>query len=102
MANPNPTGQGTAKCLTTNDQDEREQLAVLRQVLGLYPAALTQDELIRELTGGRSRQFSDRDAVARAVRDLAASGLLHRPGEDEVVRPTRAAVRCFELSEVGF
>jgi len=37
------------------------------------------------------------DAVERAVRDLAGTGLLHRPGDDEFVRPTRAAIRFFEL-----
>jgi hypothetical protein len=98
MANANPTGQGTGKCLTTFDEDEREESAVLRQVLEYYPAALTQDELIREMTGGGSTRFIDADRVERAVRELAATGLLHRPGEDGIVRPTRAAVRYFELT----
>lgn len=97
MATSNPTGQGTAKCLTTYDEDEREEAAVLRRVLEIHPETLTRDELTRELTGGGSKGFSETDAVQRAVRELAAAGLLHSPGEDEIVRPTRAALRCFEL-----
>ncbi|MGN6664633.1 MAG: hypothetical protein ACTHK6_10585 [Solirubrobacterales bacterium] len=54
------------------------------------------------MTSGGSTAFADVDRVDRAVRDLAAAGLLHRPGKDETVRPTRAAVRYFELSGGGF
>lgn len=100
MADSNPTGPGTAKCPTTHDEDEREEAAVLRRILEIHPGALTQAELIRELTGGGSKTFSAADAVQRAVRDLAAAGLLHRPGEDETVRPTRAAVRLYDLWEL--
>jgi hypothetical protein len=99
MANSNPTGPDTPECLTTHDEDEREEAAVLRRVVEIYPETLTQDELIRELTGGRSKAYPEADAVQRAVRDLAAAGLLHRPSEDEVVRPTRAAVRLYDLWE---
>jgi hypothetical protein len=99
MADSNPTGPDTPECLTTHDEDEREQAAVLHLVLEIHPQILTQDELIRELTGGGSKTFSEADAVQRAVRDLAAAGLLHRLGEDEVVRPTRAAVRLYDLWE---
>jgi hypothetical protein len=100
MAGTNPTGDGTPKCLTTHSEDERDQSAVLRQVLEHHPSALALDELIREMTGGgRSRQFSDRDAIERAVRELSAAGLLHPLGDEEFVQPTRAAVRYFELSE---
>jgi hypothetical protein len=99
MANSNPTGTDAPKCLTTHDEDQREEAAVLRRVLEFHPGTLTQDELIRELTGGGSKTFSEADAVQRAVRDLAAAGLLHRLGEDEVVRPTRAAIRFYDLWE---
>jgi hypothetical protein len=102
MAGTNPMAQGTPKCLTTFDDDEREQRAVLRQVLEHHPAALTREELTREMTGGGSTAFADVDAVERAVRELAAAGLLHRPDEDEMVRPTRPAVRYFELTDGGF
>jgi hypothetical protein len=57
------------------------------------------DELVRELNGGRRREFSETDWVERAVRELAGTGLLHRPGEEEMVNPTRSALRYFELTE---
>jgi hypothetical protein len=85
--------------LTTVDEDDRSEAAALRLVLDLHPAALTLDGLNRELTGGGSQDFSELDATRRAVRDLAGSGLLHHPGEDEMVRPTRAAVRLHDLWE---
>jgi hypothetical protein len=85
--------------LTTHDEDDREEGAALRLVLELHPAALTLDELDRELTGGGSRDFSELDATRRGRGRLAGSGLLHRPDEDETVRPTRAAVRLFDLWE---
>jgi hypothetical protein len=99
MADQNPTGEGTARCLTTNEEDKREEAAVLRRVLEIHPQTFTQDELIRDLTSGGSRDFREVDAVQRAVRELAAAGLLHRPGPDGIVRPTRAALRYFELTE---
>jgi hypothetical protein len=98
MANEKSTAPGTTRCPTTWDGDEREEAAVLRQVLEQHPATLTRDELTREMTGGGSTSFGDADALERAVRELAGAGLLHRPGEDEMVRPTRAAVRYFELT----
>ena len=99
MANGNPTGRGPAEGLTTCEEDRREEAAVLRRVLEIHPQTLTQDELIRDLTAGGSKEFREIDAVQRAVRDLAAAGLLHRPGTDGIIRPTRAALRYFELSE---
>jgi hypothetical protein len=102
MADEKSMGPGAARFLTTHDEDQREQRAVLQQILEYHPAALTQDELTREMTSGGSTAFADVDAVARAVRELSASGLLHRPGEDEMVRPTRAALRYFELTNGGF
>jgi hypothetical protein len=79
---------------TTWAEDEGVESAVLRQLLDLHPTRLTLEELIRELAGGRSG-FDVQDAVQRAVRDLAATGLLHRG--DEFVAPTRAALRFSEL-----
>lgn len=92
-----PKGAGDEPVIANHDEDEREEAAVLRRVLELDPAALTQDELVRDLTGGGTRDFAEFDATQRAVRDLAGSGLLHRPGDDEIVRPTRAALRFSEL-----
>ncbi len=99
MANEKSTAPGVTRCLTTWDEDQREQRAVLRQILELHPNALTQDELVRELSGGGSRKFTDLDAIERAVNDLAGAGLIHRPGEDGMIRPTWAAVRLHDLLE---
>jgi predicted transcriptional regulator len=74
-------------------EDEGVESAVLRQLLDLHPTQLTIAELRREL--GSDDGFAERDAVERAVRDLAAVGLIHR-GREFVV-PTRAALRFSEL-----
>lgn len=79
---------------TTLVEDEDFESAVLRQLLDLHPMRLTVSELNRELVGERGG-FAERDALERAIRDLAAAGLLHR-GE-EFVAPTRAALRFSEL-----
>ncbi|HEU5061918.1 MAG TPA: hypothetical protein VFT79_02055 [Solirubrobacterales bacterium] len=78
---------------TTWAEDEGVESVVLRQLLDLHPTRLTVAELKREL--GDDRDFAERDAVERAVRELVAVGLLHR-GE-EFVAPTRAALRFSEL-----
>jgi hypothetical protein len=97
MADENPRGLGAAECPTTAAEDLREQSGVLREVLNLYPEALTLDELIRELTVG-SAEFSEHDWVRRAVRDLISGGLVHQVGD--LVLPTRAAVHFHGLYEV--
>jgi hypothetical protein len=97
MADENPTGPGAAERPTTADEDVREERRVLREVLTIYPASLTLDELIRQLTVG-STEFSDQDAIKRAVRDLTAGGLLRRVGD--LVLPTRAAVNFHSLGEI--
>jgi predicted transcriptional regulator len=79
---------------TNRAEDEAVESAVLHQLLDLHPARLTLEELKRELGGGGDT-FADRDALERAVRDLAAAGLLYR--ETRFVEPTRAAVRFNEL-----
>jgi predicted transcriptional regulator len=78
----------------TADQDRAEESAVLQHVLALHPAAITVEELVRELDPDRD-SFSQRDAVERAVRDLAGAGLLHR--SESLVLPTRAALRFDQL-----
>jgi uncharacterized protein with von Willebrand factor type A (vWA) domain len=77
---------------TTRDEDEAVESAVMRQLLDLHPTQLTLEELRRELGDQR---FSERDSLERAVRDLAAAGLLHRGGE--FITPSRAALRFSEL-----
>jgi predicted transcriptional regulator len=83
-------------CRTTWVEDEDTQSAVLQQLLCLHPTQLTMEELTREMSGERPA-FSERDAVERAVRELAAAGLLHR-GKEFVI-PTRAALRFSELMD---
>lgn len=63
--------------------------AALALLLALHPAQLSVEELERELGSGPH-------AVADALADLAAAGLLHRHGR--FVFLTRAAVRAHELS----
>jgi hypothetical protein len=92
-----PSGAGNERATTTAELDDRDQAAVLRHVLSLFPETLTLDELVREVVGFSSSRFSERDAVQRAVRDLAAVGLLHAEGSR--VFPTRAAVTFHNLYE---
>lgn len=92
-----PSSGDDERAATTADEDARDQAAVLRHVLSLYPETLTVDELVREMIGFSSSESSDRDAVERAGRDLAAVGLLHQEGSR--VFPTRAAVAFHDLYE---
>ena len=78
----------------TAEEDRAEESAVLQHVLALHPTAITVEELAREIDPDRD-SFSRRDAVERAVRDLAGVGLLHR--SDSLVLPTRAALRFDQL-----
>lgn len=78
----------------TAADDDAVEAAVLRQLLLLHPAQVTVDELIVDLAAD-PEEFAERDAIARAVRDLARAGLLHRNGEFAV--PSRAALRFDEL-----
>jgi hypothetical protein len=79
---------------TTLAEDEDFESVVLQRLLDLHPTRLTVSELTREL-GGERIDFAERDALERAIRDLAAAGLLHQ-SEDFVI-PTRAALRFSEL-----
>ena len=79
---------------TTWVEDENFESVVLQQLLDLHPTRLTVSELSRELGGDRGG-FTERDALERAVRDLAAVGLVHR--SEEFVAPTREALRFSEL-----
>jgi hypothetical protein len=93
-----PRGADSESASTTAEQDLRDQAAVLRHVLSLYPQTLTELELLREMTGGLEATYAEGDGHRRAVRDLAAGGLLNIEGT--LVVPTRAAVLFHELAEV--
>jgi hypothetical protein len=79
-------------------REDRNQAEALRQVLYIYPETMTIDELVCELTVG-STEFSERDRVERAVRDLIAGGLLRRVGD--LVLPTRPAVNYRRIDVDG-
>jgi hypothetical protein len=76
------------------EDDTAVEATVLRQLLALHPTLVTVEELLREVTMA-SEDFAQRDAAERAVRELAAVGLLHRCGD--LVLPSRAALRLDEL-----
>lgn len=98
MATSKSTDSGCGRCRLNHQEDDALEAAVLRLVLEFHPDALTKDELLREITQGGSTEFSEVDANERAVRDLAAAGLLHPLGDEGFVRPTRPALRFFELA----
>jgi hypothetical protein len=98
MATSHTTDSGCGRFRFNHQEDDALEAAVLRLVLEFHPDAFTKDELLREITQGGSTEFSEADANERAVRDLAAAGLLHPLGDEEFVRPTRAAVRFFEIA----
>jgi predicted transcriptional regulator len=79
---------------SASQEDMAVESAVLQQVLALHPTAVTVEELTREL-GEERDSFAERDAIERAVRDLAGAGLVHR--SEHFVLPTRAALRFDEL-----
>jgi hypothetical protein len=74
--------------------DELVESAVLRQLLVLHPAQVTIEELITDVAADAD-EFAERDAIERAVRELARAGLVHRNGEFAI--PSRAALRFSEL-----
>jgi len=81
---------------TPAEEDATIEAAVLRQILALHPTQLTAAELRREIAG-EDAGFAQRDAVERAVRQLAAAGLVHREGD--AIRASRSALRLDELLE---
>ena len=75
-------------------EDAAVEATVLRQLLLIHPAQVTVEELIVDVAADPD-SFAERDAIERAVRDLARAGLLHRNGEFAI--PSRAALRFDEL-----
>jgi hypothetical protein len=76
------------------EKDAATEAAVLIQLLSLHPTHITYEELMRSMVV-EPADFSQRDAIERAVHELVAAGLLHR-NEDFVI-PSRAALRFDEL-----
>lgn len=82
------------RVLTSAEEDDRDQEAILGHLIAEHPDQLTMEELAREM-----RRKEDHapipDWLDRGVRDLVGIGLLHRCGE--TIRPTRAALRSHYL-----
>ena len=78
----------------TAAEDARVEAAALRRLLELHPAHVSIEELTREL-GADPEAFDQRDAIERALRELAGSGLVHR--NRDFVFPSLAALRFSEL-----
>jgi hypothetical protein len=76
------------------EEDASTERGVLGTVLDAYPELFTERELVLMLVDNPGN-FAQRDAVERAVRDLARVGLLHCPGG--LVMPTRAALHFNRL-----
>lgn len=79
---------------TTASEDDEIEAAILKHLLALHPVQITLDELASQIDD-RPEDFARRDAIERAVRELAGVGLLHR--RDPFVVPSHAAIRCDEL-----
>jgi type IV secretory pathway protease TraF len=86
--------KGSDHIRSAREEDRVFEAAVLQQVLAIHPSPVTIAELVDEIAG-KSCDFAQRDAIERAVRDLAGCGLLHRSAA--LVLPSRAALRFDEL-----
>lgn len=96
-----PIGAGEASARSNAAQDLHDQGVVLIHVLAIYPTQIRLLELIRELTDD-SGDFSERDRIEGAMRELIGVGLLFRC--EGLVLPTRAALRFHQIlddEEVG-
>ena len=76
------------------EREDTLQGTVLGLLVLAHPGQFSVEELVREMTE-RPDEFSQRDAIDDALRDLAGAGLIHRHGL--FVFATRAAVRFDEL-----
>jgi len=85
--------QDKAKSADPAGEDREYERTILAHVIEAQPATLRLSDLIREFAA--SGDFSERDAVERAVRDLVKGGLMFRC--EGAVLPTRTALRAYEL-----
>lgn len=95
MSCSQPTDCGSSDPLTPAEEDARTERIVLVRVLTLHPTHLTMPELAAEVLEDPD-DFAEGDALARAVRDLGAAGLVRMNGS--VVMPTRAALHFDSLN----
>ena len=78
-------------------EDQRIEGAVLRHVVEAHPSTLRLSDLIREL--GDPDDFSQRDGIERAVRELVNAGLLFK--SDGAILPTRQALYLWQTLELS-
>jgi hypothetical protein len=78
-------------------EDRRDEGAVLRHVVETHPTTLRLSDLLRELAD--PDDFSRRDAIERAVRELVAGGALFRCGG--ALLPTRQSLYLWDILEVS-
>lgn len=83
--------------LSLPDPNARRQSDVLRLLLNEYPALLSVEEVVAELTEPGVDGFDERDGYMRAIDGLTRSGLLHRHGD--FVWPSRAGTSARVLRE---
>jgi len=75
---------------------ELVERAVLEEVIELLPIRLAVSELcLRIATDPRDK--SRTETIRHAIRDLRGWGLFRYRDDDQLVEPTQAAVRFFEL-----
>lgn len=69
---------------------------VLAEVIELHPELLTIAELIQRIAR-RPEDETTKEEIRNAIRDLRRSGLVRYRDDGEVVEPTHAALRAFDL-----
>ena len=94
MASQDPTDRGSCDPLSPAEEDAKTERIVLMVVLAHHPTHLTMPELAAEVCEDPD-DFAEGDALARAVRDLGAAGLVRMNGA--LVMPTRAALHFDRL-----
>lgn len=75
-------------------EDTQGEKMVLVHIIEAQPNTLRLSDLIRELTSD-PEDFTERDGIERAVRDLKKAGLLF--GAYGAILPTRQAIHAYEL-----
>jgi hypothetical protein len=82
---------------TPESEDSKWQSAVLNVLLDAHPEPFTKGELAAAMLKADAG-FSERDELARAIKELITVGLVHQNGI--VLLPSRAAVH-YEKLETG-
>lgn len=89
MARKDPT---RSQAEAPASEDRRTERAVLAVLLDEHPTRLTVDDLILVLD---PKDFTEKDAIGRAVAGLTGTGLVRSDGN--LIGPTRAAIHFDRL-----